>query len=343
LVIDATNRILRANGQARLKMAGQTFGTFGAHNAPATPAPVTNHYVEINSDSYELGTNSASFRKNVRAREWAAEQVRSTLNCGELTAWYSGTNQLQRMVAEQGVVIEQQDEQLRAGRAVYTSTNGLLELTDQPTWRSGPREGRGERMAMVVPENELSVQGDAYLKLPANEAGRTAGPGTGAVVTNQFAELFSEQYVVRPQVALFEGKVRLAHPQLQMTCDHLAVHSAADKQTGQNLTAEHSVVFDLLSSDGEKVHGTCQKAFYDYSIRGGQTNDVLELTGNPILETTNGSVQNSMLILDRARNKLLVPSVEQVRKANPGTESRRYRIALAVGAIPTNRFPMLRK
>ena len=345
LIIDATNRVLHANHDAWLKMSGQTFGTFGARTPETAPAPATNHFVEIFSDDYDLGTNSANFRRNVRAREMAADQVKSTMNCGELTAWYSGTNQLQRMVAERGVTIEQQEEQLRAGKAVYTSTNGLLELTDQPSWRSGTREGKGVRMLMVVPENELSVYGDAYMKLPASEAGRSIGGAgaLGASATNQFAELFSEEYVVRPNVALFEGKVRLLHPQITMSCDHLAVHSAADKEKGQSLVAEHSVIFDLLSTDGQKVHGTCQNALYDYSITGGRTNDSLEMTGHPVLETTNGTVQNSVLLLDRTQNKLIAPSVEQVRLSHPGAEPGRYRIKGTLPTASTNRFSFIKK
>lgn len=197
-------------------------------------------------------------------------------------------------------------------------------------------------MLMVVPENELSVYGDAYMKLPASEAGRSIG-GSGASATNQFAELFSEEYVVRPQVALFEGKVRLLHPQITMSCDHLAVHSAADKEKGQSLVAEHSVIFDLLSTDGRKVHGTCQNALYDYSVTRGRTNDSLEMTGNPVLETTNGTVQNSVLVLDRAQNKLIAPSVEQARLSHPGAEPRRYRIKGTLGTASTNRFSFIKK
>src|SRR5258705_330890 len=80
LIIDATNRVLHANGKARLKMAGQTFGAFGSRTTEAAPAPLTNHYVEIFSDNYDLGTNSASFRKHVRAQEWLTNQVSSTMN-----------------------------------------------------------------------------------------------------------------------------------------------------------------------------------------------------------------------------------------------------------------------
>jgi lipopolysaccharide export system protein LptA len=339
LVIDATNRILRANGQAWLKMAGQTFGSVGLHppGASTNAAPATNHFLEIFSDNYEISTNSATFREQVRAREWAGDQLKSTMTCGVMTASYAGTNQLQRMVADRGVVIEQDDQQLRARKAIYSGTNGLLELIDRPAWRAGAREGSGDQMSIAVRENELSVRGNAYMKLPADETGHslslgggTNSPPSSSSSSNQFAELFSHEYVLRPQVALFEGKVRFEHPQRRLSCDHLAIHSSGEGGSkSESLVAEHSVDFDLISTDGQKVHGTCQKAVYNYAVMDGKTNDTVELTGNPVLQMTNGTIQNPILILDRTQNKLMAPG--------------RYHVKGTLGNLTTNRFPVLKR
>jgi lipopolysaccharide export system protein LptA len=338
LVIDATNRILHANGQAWLKMAGQTFGSVGLRSpgGPTNAAPATNHFMEIFSDNYELGTNSAIFREQVRAQESAGDQLKSTMTCGVLTAYYAGSNQLQRMVADRGVVIEQEDQQLRAGKAIYSATNGLLELIDRPAWRAGAREGSGDQMSIAVRENELSVRGNAYMKLPADETGHnlslgggTNPPPSSSSSSNRFAELFSDEYVLRPQVALFEGKVRFEHPQRRLSCDHLAVHSGEGDPKNERLVAEHSVDFDLMSADGQKVHGTCQKAVYNYGVMGGMTNDTVELTGSPVLQTTNGTIQNSIIIMDRMQNKLMAPG--------------RYHIKGTLGAATSNHFPVLKR
>ena len=218
---------------------------------------------------------------------------------------------------------------MRGGKAVYTATNGLLELTDRPDWRSGRREGKGDRILIAVPDNELSVYGNAYMKVPASEAGNMAGPTEpSAAATNQYAEIFSREYVFRPQIGLFEGEVRLVHPQMTMVCDHMAMHSGAGAEKAQHLTAEHSVIFDLVNTEGEKVHGTCQKADYDYSVVDGHTNDTIQLTGDPVLQTTNGSIRNATLILDRTQNKLIAP-------AAPGG----YRITMKLNpSASTNRF-----
>jgi lipopolysaccharide export system protein LptA len=191
-------------------------------------------------------------------------------------------------------------------------------------------------MSIAVRENELSVRGNAYMKLPADETGHSLGLGGGtnpppssSSSSNRFAELFSDEYVLRPQVALFEGKVRFEHPQRRLSCDHLAVHSGEGDPKNERLVAEHSVDFDLMSADGQKVHGTCQKAVYNYGVMGGMTNDTVELTGSPVLQTTNGTIQNSIIIMDRIQNKLMAPG--------------RYHIKGTLGAATSNHFPVLKR
>src|SRR2546425_324078 len=96
----------------------------------ANSLPATNPFVEIQSDNYELRTNSAVFRNHVRAEERADEQLRGRLDCGLMTVTFSGTNELQQLVAENDVVIEQGDLRFTGGKAVYSGDPGLLELTD---------------------------------------------------------------------------------------------------------------------------------------------------------------------------------------------------------------------
>jgi hypothetical protein len=67
------------------------------------------------------------------------------------------------------------------------------------------------------------------------------------------------------------------------------------------------------------------------------------MTGHPVLETTNGTVQNSVLLLDRTQNKLIAPSVEQVRLSHPGAEPGRYRIKGTLPTASTNRFSFIKK
>jgi hypothetical protein len=60
------------------------------------------------------------------------------------------------------------------------------------------------------------------------------------------------------------------------------------------------------------MHGRAQKAVYSYSVTPAATNDLVELTGDPSLVTTNGTFRNKIIILDRAHNKLLAPGRYQM-------------------------------
>jgi hypothetical protein len=97
------------------------------------------------------------------------------------------------------------------------------------------------------------------------------------------------------------------------------------------MTAEQAVEFNLKTGTDEDqlqdVHGTCNHAVYNYAVTPSRTNDTMTLTGNPILETTNGTFKNKILILDCANNKLMAPGRYRIYGTNATTTQ-----------IPTNVF-----
>jgi lipopolysaccharide export system protein LptA len=368
LIVDRTNRLLRALGEAYLNLAGQGLGGVDflprRSSAPAGALSATNRSVEIRCDNYdlrsELGTNTAIFRRDVRVTERTGDQLRAKLNCGLMRATFAGTNELQRMVAEENVIIEQGDEQFTGGGAIYNGAESVLELTDQPAWRAGLREGKGDLLLANTKENEMIVRGHASMRLPAEELGQTAGervrspkskvqspqsrvqspeleaqrPGT-----NRFAEIFAEEYRIKPQEIVFRGKVRMDHPRMQCDCEKLTARAVESGEKVQRIVAERDVVFDLIQENArkarvndrpQKVHGTGDKAVYSYGITAGATNEVVELTGNPaMLQTTNCAFQNPIIILDCAHDKVVAPG--------------RYQIQGTATAVGSNAFRLLRK
>ena len=73
------------------------------------------------------------------------------------------------------------------------------------------------------------------------------------------------------------------------------------------LTAEQTVDFHITDDQGKAVHGMCDKAVYTYRVVSGVTNDMAVLTGHPVLETEEGTVRNSIIILDRATHTISAP------------------------------------
>jgi lipopolysaccharide export system protein LptA len=158
-------------------------------------------------------------------------------------------------------------------------------------------------------------------KSPAISEPRPAAP--------EFADIFSESYTVTTNTAYFEGGVRIIHPRLNWVCETMNVESS-NPNSNVTMVAEQRVEFDLQSGTntdkGQDIHGTCDRAVYNYAITPSGTNDTMTLTGNPILETTNSVITNNIIVVDCANNKLMAPG--------------RYRIYGTANAspIPTNSF-----
>jgi lipopolysaccharide export system protein LptA len=279
------------------------------------PAP-TNHFVEILCANYELRTNLTVFRDQVKVTDRLGDEVRGEMSCGLMTLTFTGTNELQKMVAEHRVVITQTNGQFTAETAEYTGADGLLSLDGNPVWRAGTREGKGDRMRLNLAHEEMLVRGNAYMRLPAVELGQSAFAALGTnqqvkvkATTNEFAEVFSTEYLLTPAAALFRGNVRIVHPQIKETCEELIMLSPPELgKTGHMVIAEPAVVFDVVDDEGRNFHGTGDKAVYTHRAITTLTNDVMELTGHPaVLESTNIIGRNNLITLDLTSHKLMVP------------------------------------
>jgi len=320
LIIDRTERIFLVNGQAYFKTPVRTNETGGflpqATLTTTNITKTTNQFIEVTSDNYEFRTNMALFGEDVHVTEKADDQLKGKMTCRTLTLNFSGTNELQRMLAEDKVVIEEGDNAFRAGKAIYEGPTGILELVDNPSWKSGPREGKGDLIQLDVKRKAMDVKGNAFMRLPAQEIGETADaksstkePSTTSA-TNQFAELFSDEYELTEKQAQFDRNVRIDHPRMKWSCEKMTAFFPPPGEKNQKLVAEEKVVFDLTQSGDQperKAHGTAEKVVYDYSVGPAGTNDVMQMTGSPVLQTDQGIFENSVIIFDHAGNTLSAP------------------------------------
>lgn len=325
LVFDRTNRVLQAIGHARLRMPARGMGASyflsQSSSNSATSLPPTNQFVEILCANYELRTNLAVFRDEVKVSDRLGDELRGEMSCGLMTLTFTGTNELQKMVAEHQVVIAQDDKRFTAETAEYTGATGFLDLIGNPAWRAGTREGTGDSMRVNLAHEEMLVRGNAFMRLPVAELGRSAFAALGTnqpakvkVTTNEFAEIFCTRYLLTPATALFEGHVRVEHPQIKETCEKLTMLSPPELgKTGRMVIAEPAVVFDIVDEYGRNFHGTGDKAVYTHRATTTLTNDMMELTGHPaVLEATNNVVghvvgRNPIITLDLTTHKLTVP------------------------------------
>jgi lipopolysaccharide export system protein LptA len=326
LIIDRTNHIFQVNSNAWLKLPGQAAGESGllALSKPATekPSNPAQRSIEITCDRYVIRTNLATFHNQVLLEERLNAKAGARMTCREMTVNFGSTNDLQTIIAEKDVLIDDQDKHIKGGHSVFTRTNSILEVTENPSWSDGSREGKGDLLRLNTQQNEMEVFTNAMLRLPANElagqltpTNKTATTRAPKAATNQIAQIYSERYTLRTNVSVFRGGVYVTHPEMNWSCETLTIQLPAAGTT--NLVAEGNVDFNLLTEMG-KVHGTSDKAVYSFGLIKSSTNapqtiDQLRLVGTPaFLETTNRTVKNPEIIWDRARDKWILPGGEYV-------------------------------
>lgn len=306
IVIDRTNNIFRATGHAYLKLPREATGSVGLFGGmtQTNALAATNQIIEISSDQYQLHTNTAVFRGNVRAAELADTQTQGTLNCGTMTVFMAGTNQVQSVIAQNSVVVEQSDSRFTGNRAVFTATNSTAEFTGSPRWRIGTREGTGDRLLLNQATEQMLVRGNAYMKLPRRELGAELAatnetPVLAASRTNQFAEIFSDEYQLQRTGAVFHGNVRVDDPQMRLASESLMMESAEGGKPNR-IVAERTVEIDFADASGKKTRATGQRAVYTLA------DNVLELRGEPMLKSEQGSVTGEVIYWHRTNDTVVV-------------------------------------
>ncbi len=126
---------------------------------------------------------------------------------------------------------------------------------------------------------------------PAPTNAPPAGRGEVEILSDHF------DYASQTRVIVCDGNVRVTDPQMQLTCKVLTAHMADVGNQITNIVATGSVVIDLLGEQGPS-HATSDKAVYNAAT------DLVELTGNPVLKTRQGTLTGDVVVLDRGKNRL---------------------------------------
>ena len=344
LVVDRQAETLKAAGQAWLRLPAQGFGEAGfvpgKRDAGATEAKsgdteATNQFVDIHAAQYELQTNMALFTQAVNVEQTKAGLLQSAMSCERLEAQFSNsgiTNKasaLEELFAFGDVVIRQgADQELRAGRALFSAATKLLLLADNPTWKDGPRDGGGNQIMLDGSRGTMTITGDAELRSPSAEFGSVTGappPDSSSVrigaLTNQVAVLRSDEQIFRRDSGLVYGHVRLEHPRMTLACEKMTLPPAGADEATRKVVAEGAIQFDASDERNQKIHGEGDSVDYDFGGSGVGRTEVVTLHGHPAKMTSGSSVvENSLVMLDRAHNKVFVPG-RYVLRGSPSTAS----------------------
>jgi len=267
--------------------------------APAN-MPTMDEGIEITSDTFEftqsrLGTYRGNM--NVKGPKLAISGDRLEIEVP------LAERQLQTVTAKENVVIDYADLHGKGGKAVYSTTTGLMELTEDPTWRAGEREGGGDHITMDATNRVFRVDGKAHMKLPSGALG-TSGL-LGAVETNALAaspsslEVSCGNYEIRTNQAVFSDAVRAINrageeDRGKLSCGMLYLAFMGTNNL-QSMTAEKDVSIEQADR-GFKA----SKAVFTASTA------ELELTGDPSWYAGDRSGKGDVIRVNRQRDEMLV-------------------------------------
>ena len=178
------------------------------------------------------------------------------------------------------------------------------EVTSSGPLKVHAQEGKlfleGTGFLLHQTNSSLVISNDVHSILQIS-SGTNIGP-------NPATEISSQRGQFRHGQAIYLGAVRVNDPKMKLTSESLVADlpEAGMGQTNRpnHIVAETNVVIDFLNDSGEQTHATGQKAVYNFHVVDGATNEVLELTGNPRVELTNGWMTAEVFVMDRATGKL---------------------------------------
>jgi len=151
--------------------------------------------------------------------------------------------------------------------------------------------------------------------------GYTNVPGTPNAARLQAGdtEIFSDVTELdwKARLAVFQGKVRVEKPGMRMTCELLTSNLPERGGRVTNVVAKQEVVFDARDEAGQKIRGTGERAVYTYEATATETNELVELTGNPVLETTQGTLTADVVTYDLRTGKLKATNQKMVVRMEP--------------------------
>jgi lipopolysaccharide transport protein LptA len=131
---------------------------------------------------------------------------------------------------------------------------------------------------------------------------------------------------LKSRQAVYRGNVRVEDPRVNLTCDVLTARVPAEGKRVDSIIAESNVVI-LIPDKGITNRATAAKAIYTYQVVGTKTNETLELTGSPAVESPQGTMTGDAIIWDRGSDTIRATNQRMTYRPAP---------AASTNSAPTN-------
>ena len=138
---------------------------------------------------------------------------------------------------------------------------------------------------------------------------------TTRVVTR--IESKSGDFDMNTHQATYHDHVRVTSPEMKLTCERLVADLPPSGGRPDHIVCETNVVIDFTDEHGKTNHVTAAKAVYDFHVQDGVTNDMVTLTGNPLVENAQGTQSGDPIIWDRVNNKFTFQNPKMIFRQSP--------------------------
>jgi lipopolysaccharide transport protein LptA len=138
---------------------------------------------------------------------------------------------------------------------------------------------------------------------------------------NLTIESRSSMFDLKSNQVVYLGEVCVVASNMVMRCDYLTSAMPARGGRIERVVARTNVVIDMTSDKGDKLRATGEQAVYSYSVVEGRTNEVIELTGNPLLDNPQGTMAGDIISYDLLTSQVHAVNQRMVVRQGLGTST----------------------
>ena len=114
----------------------------------------------------------------------------------------------------------------------------------------------------------------------------------------------SSEVNLRSNVVVYVGNVRVTEATMSLTSEYLIAIMPQRGGRIERILAQTNVVFEMTDEQGQKVNGKGEQLLYTYRATESETNEVVELTGNPVIETPQGKWGADVITYNRTTGQV---------------------------------------
>jgi lipopolysaccharide transport protein LptA len=291
LILNRNENTLVAEGEVYMRLPLTNVAASASSSA-------TNRFLEVWSEKFLF--EEARSNRLARARYGGGVKVvhpEASIASSELSVSFNATNRIERIIADQEVVVRSRGSEAYGERAEYDLATEKIALSGMPHWKVEESTGKSELLLFYPRTEELMALRNVEMVVPGRSVGTLFAVNVKTnetFSTNAPMTIRAESFSRGTNVAVFHENVEISDARGKMSCELVTIVSAGTNEV-QRIIAEGGV---RLEQPGLEATGS--RAEYDAAT------GLVHLTGEPMLVSEGRSLRAEAFIIDRNRNTFSV-------------------------------------